>query len=171
MNLLGNWFTKRLATCQHRSNPLRMKQPDARPARRFAFRPSLELLEDRLAPTANIAITHALVVDGNDHPLSVLTAGESVFIQADFTTRDLPSNASYRVSFTVNGQTLDSSYVTWVPAARGQGLGISIGARFSPRRARTRSRPPPIRTTMSTRRVTPTEPRASPSIRRRPRSP
>ncbi len=121
MNLLGNWFTKRLATCQHRSNPLRMKQPDARPARRFAFRPSLELLEDRLAPTANIAITHALVVDGNDHPLSVLTAGESVFIQADFTTRDLPSNASYRVSFTVNGQTLDSSYVTWGAGSPGTG--------------------------------------------------
>jgi hypothetical protein len=111
MNLLGNWFTKRPATRQHRSSRLRMKQPEARQARRF--RPSLEVLEDRLAPTANIAITNALVVDGNAQPLSVVSAGQSVFIEADFTTQDLPSNASYRVSFTVNGQNLVSSYVNW----------------------------------------------------------
>ena len=36
-----------------------------------------------------------------------------MYIQADFTTQDLPSNASYRVGFTVNGLTLDTGYLTW----------------------------------------------------------
>ena len=48
------------------------------------------------------------MVDGKRiHPLAG-NIGEWVYIQADFTTLNLPSNASYRVGFTVNGLTLDT---------------------------------------------------------------
>jgi hypothetical protein len=85
----------------------------ARHARRFALRPDLESLEVRLTPTGNIAITNISVVDTSDNPLTTVNFGEWVDIQADFTTQNLPSDASYRVAFTVNGLTLDSGYVTW----------------------------------------------------------
>ncbi len=38
--------------------------------------------------TGNIAITNALVVNGSDNPLTMVTAGEWVYIQADFTTAE-----------------------------------------------------------------------------------
>jgi len=84
-------------------------------------RPRLEILEDRLAPTANIAITSAFVVDLNDNIPMVVNAGEEVAIQADFTTQGLPSNASYIISYTVNGLTIDSQPLT--KGAGGAGTG------------------------------------------------
>ncbi len=58
------------------------------------------------------------MVAAQENPIPSPNIGEWVYIEADFTTVNLPSNASYRVAFTVNGLTLDSGYVTW-------GAGIS----------------------------------------------
>ena len=63
---------------------------------------------NRLTPTGNIAITNAFVVDRATRPLTAINIGEFVSIQADFTTQDLPGNASYVVGYTVNGLTQDS---------------------------------------------------------------
>jgi hypothetical protein len=82
-------------------------------ARGYTLRPGVEFLETRLTLTGNIAITGVSVVDSNDHPIAEVNAGEWVYIEADFSTTDLPQNASYRVSFAVNGLTLNSGYVTW----------------------------------------------------------
>jgi hypothetical protein len=84
-----------------------------RPARWLAFRPHLEFLEERLAPTGNITITNAFLVDSNDQLLTAVHIGEAVYVQANFTTQDLPSTASYRVGYTVNGLTLDSGSLNW----------------------------------------------------------
>ena len=81
-------------------------------SRQLGFRTQLENLEDRLTPAGNITITNALVVDGNGKPLSTINVGEYVSIQADFTTQDLPGDASYVVGYTVNGLTQDSGAVT-----------------------------------------------------------
>ncbi len=87
--------------------------------RQFAFRTGLEHLEDRLTPAGNITITNALVVDGSGHPLSTINVGEYVSIQADFTTQDLPGDASYVVGYTVNGLTQDSGALTWGAGSSG----------------------------------------------------
>jgi hypothetical protein len=71
----------------------------------------VEPLEDRVTPS--ITLTNAFLVDYNDHPVTVPDKGEEVFIQANWTTQGLPSDASYRVSFSVDGVTLYSNYVTW----------------------------------------------------------
>ncbi len=63
----------------------------------------VESLEDRIALTGNIAITDAYVVDGSNNPPPVVNAGDWVWIHADWTTQNLPSNASYRIAFMVNG--------------------------------------------------------------------
>ncbi len=81
--------------------------------RRPSTRLGIEELETRINPTGSFAVTNILPVDGNNNPLPVVNIGEWVFIQVDFTTNNLPSNASYRVGITVNGLTLDSSTITW----------------------------------------------------------
>ncbi len=77
------------------------------------MRPDSQFLEMRLTPTGNLAITNALVVNGSDQPLTVVNVGDFVSIQANFTGQDLPSDASYRIGFTVNGLTQYTSYVNW----------------------------------------------------------
>jgi hypothetical protein len=72
----------------------------------------LEELKPRIAPAGNINITSGLVVDQNDNPLSVVNVGESVYIQANFSTTGLPTNASYGISFTVNGLTQEGSFIS-----------------------------------------------------------
>ncbi len=95
----------------------------ARRGRQFLFDAEFELLEDRLTPAGNITITNAFVVDGSGQPQSTINVGEYVSIQADFTTQDLPSDASYVVGYTVNGLTQDSGALTW-------GAGISGTSSF-----------------------------------------
>jgi protocatechuate 3,4-dioxygenase beta subunit len=81
----------------------------------------LERLEDRLAPAANITLTRAFLVHPSDaQPLSSIVAGQAFFVQADFNYQDLPTNASYRIDFTVNGLTLTSGYISF-----GAGIGGS----------------------------------------------
>ena len=76
---------------------------------------------DATPPTGNIIITNASVVDSSDQPLAVVNIGQWIDIQANFTTQDLPSDASYRVAITVNGLTMDTSYVTYGAGDSGEG--------------------------------------------------
>jgi adhesin/invasin len=86
--------------------------------------PDLLELEDRITPGGtNINITSVSVVDGNDNPLSNVSAGQYVDIQADFQTTNVPLGDSYRVSYTVNGLTQYSNYLTY-------GAGVSNGTWF-----------------------------------------
>jgi subtilase family serine protease len=103
--------------------PWRKRRNDRSGPTRRRLRPArleVEVLEDRLAP-ANLAMTNALVVDVNNNPLPSVVAGDWVYIQADFTTQDLPAGASYRVAFMVNGLTVDSAYVNWGAGMSGTG--------------------------------------------------
>ena len=72
----------------------------------------VEQLETRLALATNIAITGASLVTVHDQAMSP-DIGEQFYIQANFTTQDLPSNASYRVGYSVDGVVLDTGNLTW----------------------------------------------------------
>lgn len=91
----------------------------SKPMQKSSFPPlrsrlfNLELLEDRLTPTANIAITNAFLVNASDQPLTTVSVGEQVYVQVSFTTTGLPSNASYDINFNVNGLTIDTSNITY----------------------------------------------------------
>jgi hypothetical protein len=88
----------------------------------MSYRPHVEPLEDRLTPTGNITLTNALLVNASDQPLgSTVNVGEQVYVQANFTTQGLPSNASYSLDFMVNGLTLQSTPVTWGAGSSGTG--------------------------------------------------
>ena len=76
-------------------------------------RPLVDYLEARILPTGTIGVTNAAVVNGNDQALTAVNIGEWVYIQVNFTTLALPSNATYRVGFMVNGLTLHTGYLTW----------------------------------------------------------
>ena len=111
----------------NRPRTIRRGSGQVRKARPFA--PRAEPLEVRITPTGNLAIGALSVVDSNENVLTTVNAGQRVDIQADFTALNLPSNASYRVGFTVNGLTLNSGYVTWGAGASGtQNLNIYWGS-------------------------------------------
>src|SRR5580704_17812158 len=109
---------KHLFGATNRSTLVRRKPP--------SVRLGMEILEDRLTPTGNLAITHAFLVNASDQPLTAVSAGEQVYIQADFTTQDLPSNASYRVGYTVNGLTQDTASLTWGAGASGTSSWVAV---------------------------------------------
>jgi hypothetical protein len=90
----------------------RRRPADARHARPFTLRPILESLERRLTPTGNIVITGVSLVTQSGQPLADVSAGQDVYVQADFTTEGLPSGASYRVAYDVNGLIFHSGYLT-----------------------------------------------------------
>jgi hypothetical protein len=71
----------------------------------------LEQLEHRVTP--DITLTNAFLVDAQDHAVTAPDKGEEVFIQANWTTQGLPSDASYRISYNVDGVILYSSTVTF----------------------------------------------------------
>jgi subtilase family serine protease len=108
----------------------RRRPAEARRLRRFALRPELESLEERLTLTGNMTITGVSVVGANDQPLPVVSVGESVYIQADFTTQGLPRNASYRVGYTDNGLTLDTGYLDWGAGSLGTGYWVAYWGTF-----------------------------------------
>jgi hypothetical protein len=83
-----------------------------RRARRFASRLDVEFLETRLTLTGNIAITGAILLGGNGQPVSDPAAGQGVYVEAEFTTSNLPSGASYRVAYNFDGLTIDSGYIS-----------------------------------------------------------
>jgi Bacterial Ig-like domain (group 3)/FG-GAP-like repeat len=78
--------------------------------RRFAA--WTEPLEARIAPVVNIYMNAVSVVDANDSPITNIYQNEKVYIQAEFTTVNLPSDASYRIRYIVDGTTIYSPYIT-----------------------------------------------------------
>jgi murein DD-endopeptidase MepM/ murein hydrolase activator NlpD len=92
----------------------------------------LEPLEDRFLPDANIALTNAFLVDSNNNALTAAPAvGEQVFLHADFTTQDLPTDASYQIDFTLDGNPLSSGPLTWGAGDSGTGTwDYYLGAGF-----------------------------------------
>ena len=70
----------------------------------------LEQLEERLAPASNIQLENVSLVDANLNPVTVASAGQNVYVEARYTTQDLSTTASYRLSYTVNGVTRYSPY-------------------------------------------------------------
>jgi murein DD-endopeptidase MepM/ murein hydrolase activator NlpD len=100
---LTAWLKRRV----HRTSPRAARRPPCR----FAV-PRLEELEGRITPTGSITLTDAFVVNAHDLPVTP-DIGEEVFIQANFTTQGLPSNASYRVSYSVDGVILETGPLTW----------------------------------------------------------
>ena len=91
----------------------------SKPGQKSRFHPvrasrfNLELLEDRLTPTGNIALTNAFLVNASDQPLTSVSVGEEVYVEASFTTTGLPSNASYKINYNVNGLTVDTGTITY----------------------------------------------------------
>src|SRR5437879_6182665 len=82
----------------------------------------LEKLEDRFTPDANLALTNAVLVDANNVALTAPpSGGEEVFIRAEFTTEDLPSDAAYRISVSVDGDTRTTDYINWGAGDAGAG--------------------------------------------------
>jgi hypothetical protein len=76
-------------------------------------------------PTGNISITNVWPVNANDQPLTEVTAGEQFYVQANFTTQGLPSYASYRIIYTVNGVTKETNPLTWGAGSSGTGSWIA----------------------------------------------
>ncbi len=83
------------------------------PSRNRGFALALDKLEDRLLLSANLALTSGSVVNSSGQPLTSISAGQVVTIKGTFSTAGLPSNASYHISFTVNGLTQPDSNVTY----------------------------------------------------------
>jgi hypothetical protein len=81
----------------------------------------VEELEPRLAPAANLTLTNVSFFDTNAQPITSINAGQLIYVVASFTTQNLPSNASYRVAYTVNGFTQYSDQLTYGAGASGTG--------------------------------------------------
>ncbi len=74
---------------------------------------ALEALELRVTPAGNLALTGVQIDDSNGTPLSTISAGEMVFIQANFTAANLPGGSSYDVAYSVNGLTRNGPTLTF----------------------------------------------------------
>jgi hypothetical protein len=89
------------------------------PRKMCSFTLAVERLEDRTVPAGNIAVTGAYLVNASNQPLTTVAVGQPVYVHCDFTASGLPSNASYNISYTVNGVTETSSNVTWGAGSSG----------------------------------------------------
>jgi subtilase family serine protease len=118
---MGFWLFLRRVFGKERvpSSECNRRRHTRNPCRHFAS--TLELLEDRITPTGNIVLTGVALVDGSNQALTSVNMGEQVDVRADFTTQGLPSNASYRVIFDVNGYVLSTGTLT--AGAGGSGTG------------------------------------------------
>src|SRR4051794_10034554 len=87
---------------ENRAAKMRAAPSTSASRRRSFITPQFESLEDRLAPAGNLALTSALLVDFSGHAITAPNKGEQVFIRANWNTQDLPSNASYRIAYTVD---------------------------------------------------------------------
>lgn len=67
------------------------------------MRLSLEELEPRTAPAANLKMVSLQLVDANLNPISQVVAGDPVLLRADWRSTGLNSIASYLVRFKVDG--------------------------------------------------------------------
>src|SRR4051794_31799324 len=74
-------------------------------------------LEDRLAPTGNLQITSALLVDGNGVAEPTPVTGQLVYVQANWNTANLAGGESYVVQFSVDGVAVNSKTITGTAGA------------------------------------------------------
>jgi hypothetical protein len=103
-------FLKWATRCERRT---KKERPSTRSDFSFFRRLGVEILEERLALSGNIAITSApLFAPNGGQPLTVVNVGQELEIQVRFTAQDLPSNASYQFACTVNGLTFGTGYLT-----------------------------------------------------------
>jgi hypothetical protein len=94
------------------TNPLRLKRRRSGCAMGDSAR-LLDPLEGRVLLSANIVATGGSVVDASDKPITSISAGQQVYIQANYSTTNMPAGASYHVSIMVNGLTIQSGDVTF----------------------------------------------------------
>ncbi len=81
-----------------------MSRPRPSSKRGFRGALSLELLEDRVTPTGNIALTQLRLANAQSQPVGITPEiGEQVFIRADWTTTDIPAGSTYVLDFELNG--------------------------------------------------------------------
>ena len=106
-------------------------------ARRLALRPELRFLEDRLTPSGTIAITNAFLVNSSSQPVLGETAGENVYVEVQFTTQGLPASASFVISYTVNGLTMQTGELNLGAGRRRRVPGRTFLTPSSHRRVRT----------------------------------
>ncbi len=116
--------------CRH--SLAKRNRPGVRRARRRFASLFAEVLEDRTTPAGNLFITNAFLVDSNDHVLNTVNPGEAVYVQANYTTQNLPANASYHLSFDVNGFTLNTSTTTAGAGSSGTGTWFFYWGYFLP---------------------------------------
>jgi|GEM_PF-4487128 len=72
-----------------------------------------EALECRRLLSANLHVNDVELVDQNANVISSPYVGQQAFLRVDFTTTDLPSNASYTISHTLYGTTYNDTALTW----------------------------------------------------------
>lgn len=88
--------------------------------RRAATVAMVEVLESRVLLTTNLSLSTIALMDSGFNPIPSVAHGEQAFIRADFTTNDLPVDASYRIEFRVDGVPLG-------PAPLNFGAGLAVG--------------------------------------------
>lgn len=113
------WFRKWFSRLHTFRRGIGWVEPLNRSRHCFAF-PRVESLEDRLAPAGNLTLTDALLVDGNNLPITAPNKGEMVFLRAEWFAQGLASDDSYRISYSVDGVVLSTIVLT-------DGAGNSFG--------------------------------------------
>ena len=109
---------------KHASRPERRagRQRQGRLGRSLSHRQlRIEALEARLALTGNLAVLDAYVLDSNGGFVyytdggiqfqNTANNGEEVGVALDFSTQDLPADASYRINCVFNGVSVNSEYI------------------------------------------------------------
>lgn len=81
-------------------------------SRRRVGRWMIEPLELRTLFAANLHVDSVSIVDGNANPVPNPTIGTYVYLRVDFTTVDLPADASYTMSQTLYGVTYTDT-INW----------------------------------------------------------
>lgn len=61
----------------------------------------------------SIQITSVSLVNANDQPITFVAAGQPVYVQANYIANNLPTGATYTLSYDVNGVTLTSGPIAW----------------------------------------------------------
>ncbi len=74
----------------------------------------IESLEDRMMLAANLWVTDAYLTDMNGNALGSSAAGaRNVYVQAEFSTQDLPAGAQYVLRYTLAGSSRTSDPINW----------------------------------------------------------
>ena len=75
---------------------------------------AIEPLESRAMLAANLEVTGALLVDGNDRPIAAPVLGEATHVRVEWRSTDLTANQTYRVRVAIDNVPLDSPQILGV---------------------------------------------------------